>query len=413
MSSTQDPTDLSAILADLQAEIERHRIALGELGAIDQPDPLEKVRQRQRVNSHLPIGWPVMPKGVVPKLTAYAQKITRRLLRWYINPLVDQQNEYNAAVSEVLATMLQQMEEFDLQLHSMRDVVDYVRERYEQQQAEVELRLQRLENRQRNLPDAGGTLTRSSEAQEQQEPSAGGIDYFVLGAKYRNEVQMSSRAGDYDDMFKPLAESERPGTDQQAPVLDIGCGRGDFVDHLRELGVNAYGIDIDKDAIALGQAANRNVLYADAFAHLMELPANSLAAVTLIQVIEHFAVDDLYRLFGLVAEKLRPGGFVVAETINPQCLWSLSNWYLLDPSHKTPVHPQMAQFLLEQVGLSRIQIRMLRPVPEKDRLALLPSLANEDTAPWSPKLLNRNFDRLNEFLFGPQDYAVIAFKPTE
>ncbi|MFH1084956.1 MAG: hypothetical protein V1772_04255, partial [Chloroflexota bacterium] len=110
MTDTSGAADVQAILADLQAEIRRHRDLLAGLGVLEPPDPLAPVRQRQWVNPHLPIGWPKMPKGLASKLAAYVQKIVRRLLRWYINPIVEQQNAYNAAVADLLAAQVHQMQ---------------------------------------------------------------------------------------------------------------------------------------------------------------------------------------------------------------------------------------------------------------------------------------------------------------
>jgi len=84
--STEDQ-ETRDILADLQAEIRRHRSTLG-VASQPEMDQLGNVRSHQIVNSHLPMGWPVMPKGLTPKIIGYAQKISRRLLRWYIKPLV-------------------------------------------------------------------------------------------------------------------------------------------------------------------------------------------------------------------------------------------------------------------------------------------------------------------------------------
>ncbi len=80
---------IGAITAALQEEI--GRASQGDTDSRQDADPLRAVRERQWVNSHLPIGWPEMPKGLVPKLRAYAQKITRRLLRWYVDPIVEQE----------------------------------------------------------------------------------------------------------------------------------------------------------------------------------------------------------------------------------------------------------------------------------------------------------------------------------
>jgi hypothetical protein len=107
-------SSIQEIVAELQAEVRRYQPdspaephvprEIGRDGEGDS-DPLARVRLYQHVNSHLPIGWPDMPPGLLPKLRAYAQKIVRRLLRWYINPLVDQQNLFNTAVTEVLAEL--------------------------------------------------------------------------------------------------------------------------------------------------------------------------------------------------------------------------------------------------------------------------------------------------------------------
>lgn len=431
-----DLEDIQAILADLQEEIRRHRLALGELGAIERPDPLAKVRQHVWVNPHLPIGWPVMPKGIIPKIIAIAQKITRRLLRWYINPLVEQQNAYNAAVAEVLATLQSQSEQQGLALSELKEQVrrlqelgnlaqrvqaleseaEQLRRASEAERAQraheaemVRMRLQRLENWWRE-----GRVAPASQRDSAQPSSSGvpAVDYFLLGAQYRSEEQLRERLADYDDLFSALAQAQREGRGPLGPVLDIGCGRGDFVAHLRELGLNAYGIDTDRDAVAAARSAGRDVRQEEALAHLESLPDGSLAAIALIQVVEHLEIDDVLRLFRLAYRKLAPGGLIVAETINPTCLLALSNWFLIDPSHRTPLHPKTLQFLMEQAGFYRVQLRFLHPVPEEAKLATAPTddaQCGEALRAW----LQRHIEQLNQFMYGPQDYAAIGYKPEE
>jgi hypothetical protein len=109
-------SNIQEIVAELQAEVRRYqsdspaepRVAESRVfGGVSEgnADALARLRLYQHVNSHLPIGWPDMPPGLLPKLRAYAQKVVRRLLRWYINPLVDQQNLFNTAATEVLASL--------------------------------------------------------------------------------------------------------------------------------------------------------------------------------------------------------------------------------------------------------------------------------------------------------------------
>jgi O-antigen chain-terminating methyltransferase len=300
----------------------------------------------------------------------------------------------------------------DAQIQDLGRRIEELKAGFEQSQSEVAtsaLRLRRLEHWRRREASPDWSAQRS-DAPSSVSPD---IDYFLLGALYRNDRQMAPFLNDYDDVFAQLCQDQRDGRGPQGPVLDIGCGRGEFVAHLNEMGLSAYGIDVDIDTVEIGQEAQRPVSVDDAFAHLFALADNSLAAVTLIQVIEHFEFPDLVRLFRLVHRKLQEDGFILAETINPTSLLALSNWYLLDPSHRTPLHPQMTKFLLEQAEFEQVSIRFLHPVPEPGRLAPLPVAGNSpDLRPLVDRL-NDNIRRLNEFLYGDQDYAAIAHKVTE
>ena len=98
----------------------------------------------------------------------------------------------------------------------------------------------------------------------------------------------------------------------------------------------------------------------------------------------------------------------MAETLNPACVYAVSNWFLMDPSHKMPVHPMTARFLLEQAGFHRIEVRYMHPVPDEQRLQPIDGGAPRETLQGK---LAVDIERLNEFLYGPQDYAVIVLKP--
>lgn len=430
MNEVEPNEEVRRILADLQAEIRRHRLMLGDQGAVQPADPLARVRERQRINPHLPIGWPVMPAGILPKLIAYAQKITRRLLRWYINPLVEQQNQFNAAVTDALAGLVglsAQVADLDLAQKTLLELSDRqeqartamlaqldnsraaLREQQEgarnlalqQEQSydAVRLRLQRLENR--------ADIGRGEPPQAPADASHLAVDTFLLGARYRNPVQMQERLGDYDDVYLAWRQTQTQSGAPLAPVLDLGCGRGELVSHLTALGLTAYGIDADADAIQAGRAEGRDLRREDAFAHLSGLPDNSLGGVIMIQVIEHFDVPTLMRLLMLIGRKLVPGGFVVAETLNPGCLYALTRWYLMDPTHKTPLNSEVTQMLMERAELWRVQIRFMHPVPDGERLI------GPQPGEAAPAALARDIMQLNQFLYGPQDYAAIGYKPQE
>jgi O-antigen chain-terminating methyltransferase len=419
--SDSELDQIRAIVADLQAIVYRHHAGVNKLDMHVQEDSLAEVAKYQYVESHIPIGWPELPPGIIPKFVVYVKKIVRRLLRWYVNPIVDQQNTYNAAIAKALAQLDARRNQLERRLEAkfveirqsqvqgmqnIEQMRQFMQE-IDQSGEGFAMRLRRLEHWQRREKASDSTDQSTATAPFTASP---GVDYFLLGAKYRNPKQMTAFLNDYDDIFTVLRDAQQQGEDPTGPVLDIGCGRGEFVAHLAELGLSAYGIDIDVDGVEMGQEMQRDVREADAFAHLSSLSDASLAAVTLIQVIEHFEIEDTLRLFRLIFQKLAAGGFVLAETINPTCLLAFSNWFLLDPSHRTPLHPQMTKFLMEQAEFEHASIRFLHPVPDGGKLTLLPILEDRpELRPWA-EYLNRNFERLNEFLYGHQDYAVIGYK---
>ena len=114
--------ELAEIVQDLKNEISYHSYDRGgrasdleSKGGCLQALDLSRVLATARVNPHLPIAWPSWPPGLWPKLVALMQKIVRRLLRWYIDPIVEQQNQFNAAVAQALQVLWQETSQFQAQ----------------------------------------------------------------------------------------------------------------------------------------------------------------------------------------------------------------------------------------------------------------------------------------------------------
>jgi SAM-dependent methyltransferase len=128
------------------------------------------------------------------------------------------------------------------------------------------------------------------------------------------------------------------------PVLDVGCGRGEFLDLMREHGIAARGIDLLPEMIQHAQAKGNDVEIAEANAYLEAQPDASLGAVFSAQVIEHLSYDELLRFLTLARRKLRPGGILIAETVNPHSLSALKMFWV-DPTHVSPIFPEVAAAL--------------------------------------------------------------------
>lgn len=186
-------------------------------------------------------------------------------------------------------------------------------------------------------------------------------------------------------------------------VLDLGCGRGEMVEILRARGVEALGIDLNEEMIALCRERGLPCERGDLIEKLTACEDNSLAGIFSSQVIEHLPPSVLELMIDLCYLKLAPSGVLVLETINPTSVFALVQVYFLDPSHQKPIHPQSLKFLLESAGFKKVEIRYAAPLTE-ERLKEIPTV-DEKTM-----ILNENLDKLNNFLFGPVNYAAIAWK---
>ena len=192
-----------------------------------------------------------------------------------------------------------------------------------------------------------------------------------------------------------------------SPAVDLGCGRGEFLQLLREAGLEVRGVEIDRSLVDLGRQNGLPIEYGDAVSWLAAEPDESLGAITLIQVIEHLSPKDRTEIVRLAFEKLRPGGRILIETLNPQSLYIFARAFYADPTHDTPVHPAYLEFLLKEAGFHEIGIEWRSPPPDGEALRPLDAgSADGDLV----AQLNANIARVNAILFGPQDYAILAVR---
>jgi len=226
----------------------------------------------------------------------------------------------------------------------------------------------------------------------------GGFDYVGFERRFR---------GDSDTVLATLADRYVPLLQDHQPVLDFGCGRGELVQVLNERGIEASGVDPDAGMVAEAHGHGRSVHLGDGLAYLRDRPANDLGAVISVHVVEHLPLPVLVELLELAAARLAPGGVFIAETPNPMSLIVLGNSYILDPTHVWPLHPSLLTFLAERAGFRDISLQFYAPA-ESYRLAAID--AGPDAPEWVAGL-NESIERLNDVLFGPQEYALIARTP--
>jgi SAM-dependent methyltransferase len=192
-------------------------------------------------------------------------------------------------------------------------------------------------------------------------------------------------------------------------VLDVGCGRGELLELLRDAGIGARGIDANERMASVCRERGLPVEQADALGYLRALPDRSLGGLVAIQVVEHFQPDYLMAFLEAAFHALRPGAPIVLETINPACWMAFFEAYLRDLTHARPLHPDTLRFLVEASGFTQAHVTFRAPVRDEDRLprveaapADLPSVQALAAA------LNAHADQLNARLFSSMDYALIA-----
>ena len=228
----------------------------------------------------------------------------------------------------------------------------------------------------------------------------GGYKYVAFEERFRgSQEDIRQRQLDYVSLFAGAAD-----------VLDVGCGRGEFLSLLKEAGVTARGIDVNQTMVDVCTDKGLTASAGDALAYLRAQPDESLGGLIAAQVIEHFEPAYINAFVEVAFAKLRPGAPIVLETINPACWYAFFSSYIRDYTHKQPVHPETLSFLMSAAGFERVELRYLAPVAESEKLQHLttpPGLPLSDVV----EALNLNVDRLNTLLFSFQDYAAVGRRP--
>lgn len=211
--------------------------------------------------------------------------------------------------------------------------------------------------------------------------------------------------------YLPFFEYLRAG---RSAVLDVGCGRGEFIDLLGAHAIPARGIDLNHEMAESCRARGLDVVEADAVGHLQTLPDDSLGGIFAAQVVEHLEPAYLLRFLDLGFQKLQPGGVMVLETLNPACWTAFFESYIRDITHRWPLHPETLKYLVTASGFTRAAIEFRSPVAPQDRLQAiaLPDGVDLPGAQEAVEAFNANVEKLNARLFTFMDYAVVAAKGT-
>jgi O-antigen chain-terminating methyltransferase len=195
------------------------------------------------------------------------------------------------------------------------------------------------------------------------------------------------------DEIKERFKVYLPYVKEQAAVVDLGCGRGEWLEVLRAAGIEAHGVDTNRIQIAQCRDRGLDVTEEDFLVHLRSLNDGSVGAITGFHIVEHVALDTLITLLNEALRVLRPKGLVIFETPNPENVLVGSNYFYMDPTHRHPLPSELMEFLLDSRGFQAIEVLNLHSWES----AKIPD-DNEVTK------------RFNDYFYGPMDYAIVGRK---
>jgi SAM-dependent methyltransferase len=353
-------------------------------------------------------------RGPLGRLLVAVKRLFRPLVKIPQNDLWERQRIFNLILLEHLHRAEEVRDEYRRRLEYLEALdAEGIQEIMRHNDALFARADQKLDRYRRETRDLLGSLGAALSVVQTAEPAQAVATisraheehgYLELERRYRGtEEEIRERISAYLPWLKNAAPV--------LPVLDIGCGRGEALALLRDQGIPARGIDSSARMVALCRERGLEAEEGDAFASLAALPEGSLGAVVSFHVIEHLPAALLDRLVRLAYRALKPGGVLILETPNPLSMLVAARSFWLDPTHQRPVHPESLKLMYELAGFDPIERLDLRPYPDSERLPEI-DLA---TLPEEQRVLadrvNRLRDRLDELLFGYQDFGMVGKKP--
>lgn len=261
----------------------------------------------------------------------------------------------------------------------------------------IERRLVDLSDRMNHQPAKSSAAASNGPGEDQ--ASAGLLDahYVSFEDTFRGtRDDIKTRAGQYLGTFREAGIEPGDGL-----ILDLGCGRGEWLEVLSEHGYASRGVDMNSVMVSEAQAVGLDAVEQDAIAYLRGLDSDSVSAITSMHLVEHLPYETLIRLVDEALRVLRPGGVLILETPNPENLTVGAYWFYMDPTHRNPIPPPLLQWVVEARGFEHVAI--VRLTLNRGVFDIRP--VGEDVA------AANQINKIVGLLTAAPDYAIVARKP--
>ncbi len=315
-------------------------------------------------------------------LVRYAQRVDR---------LADAKDRLYAQLGNTRNDLL--LEAMDKRVETLTLGLKRAQSKLESMMSGVDLARTEVESLRRSMEPTAETRGQRAAAVKPADPFEA-HEYVAFEHRFRGESkEIRDRLAGYVGHFNG-----------EGPIVELGCGRGEFLELLHDAGLDARGVDDNTEMVSACRERGLAVEEQDLLTYLKNVEADSLGGIFAAQVVEHLPPTILRETLAAAHRALRKGGRIVLETVNTKSVLALIESFYRDLTHQKPLHPETLDFLLRSCGFSDVIIEYRSPVSERVKLL---SVSPENAG---ARTLNDNFRKLNAFLFGDQDYAAIATK---
>lgn len=343
-------------------------------------------------------------RKVLGPLIIGIKKAIRKITEPYIQVVLKRQVEFNV---ELVRLLNQIALDIGYRWSTHQKQMDLLEKRGEEMAKSLEALPQELRVQKNIFEEVLSQLKGMNQSSEARDSQWNDLTSKVREPEY---VRFEDRHRGSEEDIKWKQKKYLPFFKAKGPVLDIGCGRGEFLEMLQEAQIPASGVDTNQEMIRHCQTKGLQAAHGDGLEYLKGVGDSSLGGIFLSQVIEHLKPEALRELVRISFTKLAPGGILLAETINPQCLTTFSGAFYLDLSHNNPIHPEAARFLWESLGFRQVEILYVSPFPDEMKLKEVVRRNDDSYEDELARVLNENVKSLNALLYGHQDYAVLGYK---
>lgn len=396
--------DVAAIMREIKKNVVPEVVEVSNENEVDRIATFIQ-NTRQNTEAHIHIGY-VLPQAlgrprIVRKMITFIFRVIRKLCRFITNDQIIVNKNTDACIKALVeredAIILKQEREKELLEGRMQELAEK-NNGLSALLATEKAKSAALESKLENLAERMETLEKKADCGISDEL------YLAFEEKFRGSTEsIGARQDFYIDKYLKDKAFEAGSI-----AVDLGCGRGEWLRKLEELGMDAIGVDVN---VAMVKECEENGLKArekDAISFLQELEDDSVSVVSAFQVIEHLSKSDVAKLVEEAYRVLKPNGVLILETPNICNVEVGASAFRIDPTHINPVHPEYVKFLAETQGFSTAEIaywkqeeteRWLQSVMQQEEKDILDSV-----------LFRTVFETIKQLIYSSPDYALVAMK---